>query len=128
MKFLIVTMVGFLGSVSVSAFDTPEHIKIGQSGYIAACDSIRKIIEKDSVTSKDSGVSRRFSAACQQPGNRAELYGQSVSISGDFLSSPNKFFDDSLRLGLMEAPNGATRFGKQQPLPSGSAQPMAGLP
>jgi hypothetical protein len=62
-----------------------EHRAIGSEAYLAACQRLMSIKERDPDTRS------RFDIACGNVATEAFLYGQANAVSGDFLADPKYF-------------------------------------
>ncbi len=66
------------------AWRMAEHRALGSESYIAACDRLAPLKDRDAQTA------HRFTVACGNLHIASFLYGQATSVSGDFVSEPGE--------------------------------------
>lgn len=82
---MIITYVSLAMSSPAFAWWRREHRAIGNEAYIAACNRLAPLKDRDPQTAQ------RFEIACGNLQVQAFLYGQGNSVAGDFLGEPDEF-------------------------------------
>ncbi|HWU85758.1 MAG TPA: hypothetical protein VN253_00680, partial [Kofleriaceae bacterium] len=83
--FVVVALIWLAAPGTASSFSGREHRAIGAESYIAACDRLAPLKDRDPATAS------RYALACGNLQVQALIYGQATRVSGDFLADPNDF-------------------------------------